>query len=82
MTNENTQFTIVHCYCYRWPYLVVEKKNDRYVDLETLEHIDVIKYSTNGYMINAETKYPVGIYVDTESKDTIYGKTGKVINGI
>lgn len=56
-------------------------KNDRYVDLETGNHIDVVKDSTHDYMINAETKEPVGIYVDTETKDTIYGKTGKVING-
>ncbi len=58
-----------------------EDKNDRYVDLDTGKHIDVVKDSKNGYMINAETKDPVAIYVDIESKDTIYGKTGKVING-
>jgi hypothetical protein len=32
-------------------------------------------------MVDAETKKPVYIYVDTEKKDTIYGETGKVING-
>ncbi len=32
-------------------------------------------------MVNADTREPVIIYVDTQSKDTIYGKTGKVING-
>ncbi len=31
-------------------------------------------------MVNADTKEPVIIYVDTQTKDTIYGKTGKVIN--
>jgi hypothetical protein len=31
-------------------------------------------------MVNAETKAPLGIYVNTATNDTIYGKTGKVIN--
>lgn len=52
----------------------------RYIDLETGKRIDVIKDSENGYMINAQSKEPVIIYVDTQTKDTIYGKTGKVIN--
>ncbi|MEO7960650.1 MAG: hypothetical protein ABIR19_03830 [Ginsengibacter sp.] len=54
--------------------------DEHYVDLETGKHITVIKDSTNGYMVNAETNEPVAIYVDTRSNDTIYGKTGKVIN--
>ena len=52
----------------------------RFIDLETGKHINVLKDSTNGYMVNADTKEPVIIYVDTQTKDTIYGKTGKVIN--
>ncbi len=54
--------------------------DNRFIDLETGKHIDVIKDLTNGYMVNADTKEPVIIYVDTETKDTIYGKTGEVIN--
>lgn len=54
--------------------------NHRYVDLETGNHIDVVKDSTTGFMVNADTKEPVIIYVDTQSNDTVYGKTGKVIN--
>ncbi len=56
-------------------------KDHRYIDLESGNYIDVVKDSTNGEMVNADTKDPVIIYVDTQSKDTIYGKTGKVING-
>lgn len=56
-------------------------KDHRYIDLETGNYIDVVKDSTNGRMINADTKDPVVIYVDTQNNDTIYGKTGKVING-
>ena|SRR5687767_13907628 len=53
---------------------------DNYVDLETGKTITVEKDPTTGYMVNAETKEPVGIYVNTATHDTIYGKTGKVIN--
>lgn len=55
-------------------------QNDHYVDLETGKHITVVKDSTSGVMVNEETREPVAIYVDTDTKDTIYGKTGEVIN--
>jgi len=61
-------------------YVGCADQNDRYVDLETGKHITVVKDSTNGVMVNKETNEPVDIYVDTETKDTIYGKTGEVIN--
>jgi hypothetical protein len=53
---------------------------DQYVDLQTGKTITVEKDSSTGYMINTETKKPVEIYVNTATHDTIYGKTGKVIN--
>ena len=55
---------------------------DAVVDLETGKTITVVKDSTTGYMINAETKQPVGIYVNNATHDTIYGRTGKVINNL
>jgi hypothetical protein len=55
---------------------------DSFVDLETGKTITVVKDSTSGYMINAETKQPVEIYVNTATHDTIYGRTGKVINNL
>lgn len=55
---------------------------DTVVDLETGKKITVVKDSTTGHMINAETKQPVGIYVNTATDDTIYGRTGKVINNL
>lgn len=61
-------------------YVGCADQNDRYIDLETGKHITVVKDSTNGVMVNKETNEPVAIYVDTETKDTIYGKTGEVIN--
>ena len=56
-------------------------ENDRYVDLRTGENIEVEKDPETGVWINAETKKPVYMYVDTKKKDTIYGKSGLVING-
>lgn len=53
----------------------------RYMDLSTGKTIEVEKDDKAGVMINKETKAPVYIYVDTKKNDTIYGKTGEVING-
>ena len=50
-------------------------------DLNTGKTVKLEKDKTTGQMVNAETREPVSIYVDTESKDTIYGATGEVING-
>ena len=55
--------------------------NDRYLDLETGQKVELVKDDSTGLMVNAETKKPVYIYVDSKTHDTIYGKTGKVING-
>lgn len=52
----------------------------RYVDLNTGERINVIKDTTTGYWINAETKKPLVVYYDRKTKDTLYGKTGEIIN--
>lgn len=54
--------------------------DSRYVDLNTGKSVKLEK-NESGLMVNAETKKPVHIYVDTKTNDTIYGKSGKVING-
>ena len=54
---------------------------DRYVDLRTGNKVELVKDEKSGLMVNAATKEPVYIYVDTNENDTIYGKTGEVING-
>jgi hypothetical protein len=56
-------------------------EKDRYVDLRTGESIKLEKDAQSGVWVNAETKKPVYMYVDTEKNDTIYGKNGLVING-
>lgn len=53
---------------------------DSYVDLNTGKTITVEKDSETGFMVNKETGEPVTLYVNTSNNDTIYGKTGKVVN--
>ena len=55
--------------------------NDRYVDLNSGKGIDLEKDPATGLFVDVETKKPVEIYVDTKTHDTIYGRSGKVING-
>ena len=54
--------------------------NARYIDINTGKSITVVKDSSTGYMLNAETKEPLTVYYDSQTKDTIYGQTGEVIN--
>lgn len=57
------------------------RPQDRYLDLNTGEAVELEKDSKTGLMVRKDTKEPVQIYVDTRTNDTIYGPTGKVING-
>ena len=57
------------------------KPQDRYLDLSTGEGVDLEKDSKTGLMVRTDTRKAVEIYVDTRTNDTIYGPTGKVING-
>ena len=61
--------------------LACDSAEERYLDLQSGEKVNIEKDPETGKMVNAETKAPVYIYVDTKSKDTIYGPTGQVING-
>jgi hypothetical protein len=54
--------------------------NARYTDLNTGKSITVVKDSSTGHMLNAETKEPLVVYYDSQTKDTLYGQTGAVIN--
>lgn len=55
--------------------------NARYVDPNTGNALNLREDSTTGLLVDAETGAPVSLYVDTKTNDTIYGKTGKVVNG-
>jgi hypothetical protein len=61
--------------------VLVACNRGRYVDLTAGETVKLEKDESTGLMVNSETKKPVYIYVDTKTNDTIYGATGKVING-
>ena len=52
----------------------------RYVDLNSGEKI-VVEKDKQGRLVNADDKRPVRFYVDMKTKDTIDGRTGKVVNG-
>ena len=56
-------------------------KRERYYDLTAGKYIKLEKDEKTGRMINTETHEPVYIYVDRETRDTIYGATGDVVNG-
>lgn len=53
----------------------------RYLDLNTGEYVAMKKDSTTGQMVSVQTGKPVEIYVDTQTHDTIWGKSGNVVNG-
>lgn len=54
---------------------------DRYRDLRSGTVVEVERDELTGAMIDKQTGEPLYIYVDTKTNDTIYGKTGEVING-
>lgn len=54
---------------------------DRYLDLTTGQPLELEKDAGTGLMVNKTTGEPATIYVDRKTADTIYGKTGEVING-
>jgi hypothetical protein len=56
-------------------------KKGAYVDLRSGEKIEVEKDPVTGVWLNADTKEPVYLYVDTKKNDTLYGETGEVVNG-
>jgi len=51
-----------------------------YIDLNSGERIGVVK-DEHGRLVDDQTKKPVRFYVDTRTKDTLDGRTGRVVNG-
>ncbi len=56
-------------------------QQSRYIDPNTGEGLALEKDEASGLLVDTATGEPVDIYVDTETRDTVWGKTGKVING-
>lgn len=53
--------------------------DSKYKNLQTGEKVYIIK-SESGQAIDSVSGKPVEFYVNTETKDTIYGETGEVVN--
>jgi hypothetical protein len=53
----------------------------RYIDPNTGASLNLKEDKATGLLVDEKTGKPVSIYVDTKTDDTIYGRTGKVING-
>ncbi len=64
-----------------WTACSDTRAENRYVDLTTGETVELVKDEETGLMVDVETRKPVRMYVDTKTNDTIWGKSGKVING-
>lgn len=56
-------------------------KQPRYYDLAAGRYVDLEKDEKTGHMVDATTREPVYMYVDTRTNDTVLGATGVVING-
>jgi hypothetical protein len=62
-------------------YACSRTAGSRYIDLSTGDGVELVKDEQSGLLVSAETGDPIYMYVDTETRDTIYGATGQVING-
>jgi hypothetical protein len=58
-----------------------DRTEGEYYDLNREKSVKLVKDENTGIMVDADTRQPVYIYVNTNTKDTIYGVTGEVING-
>jgi len=54
----------------------------RFLDLTSGERVELVEDSETGMMVDKETRQPVRLYVDTKTRDTIWGPTGEVVNGM
>lgn len=53
----------------------------RYVDLNNNETVKLKKDESSGLMVREDNGERVNMYIDTETNDTIDGRTGNVVNG-
>lgn len=53
----------------------------RYLNLKTGEPVVLKEDEKTGLLVDAETEQPIELYVDTKTNDTVWGRSGKVING-
>lgn len=81
ITNLISMKKIIYLTLLTLPIIILScQKKGRYLNLNDGQRIEIEKDPATGYMVDMQTKKPVYIYVDTETKDTLYGRTGRVIN--
>jgi hypothetical protein len=80
MLNICIMKTLIICCALVSILFACSREKGTYVDLSTGKAVELKKDST-GQWVNASTGEPVYLYVDTHKHDTIYGKTGEVVNG-
>src|SRR4051812_18387151 len=71
LTGLTAAFAVVAC----------NHTENRYLDLNSGEPVNLRADSTTGYMVNESTGKRVSLYVDTKTNDTISGRTRTVVNG-
>ena len=49
-------------------------------ELETGQPVELMKDEETGYVLNATTGEPVEFYINMNTMDTFYGRTGTVVN--
>ena len=64
--------------CIAWT--ACEDAQAHYIDLNSGQKI-VVEKDDHGRLVDAQTKKPVRFYVDQKTKDTVDGRTGRVVNG-
>lgn len=58
-----------------------EANKARFIDLNTGKRINLTPDKNSGLAIDLFSGRPVNIYVNLDTRDTIYAPSGKVING-
>jgi hypothetical protein len=56
------------------------RNEGRFLNLTSGETVELVK-DDNGRLVDKESGEPVMLYVDQRTADTIYGPTGRVVNG-
>lgn len=79
MKNSNILTVLAITACSALVFTACKSNDSKYKNLQTGENVYIIK-SESGQAIDSVSGKPVEFYVNTETKDTIYGETGVVVN--
>ena len=79
MKNSNILTALTLTACSALVFTACKNNDSKYKNLQTGEKVYIIK-SESGQAIDSISGKPVEFYVNTETKDTIFGETGVVVN--